>query len=263
MVDRWSGRRLGVGASRGAFRPSPIFLLLVAVCLGTGAMAWSNVGSVDLDVFLFVVAGWLVSLSLHEYAHALLAYLGGDTNVAARGYLRLNPLKYAHPILSIVLPIVILLLGGIGLPGGAVWIDQHAVRTKLRQTLISVAGPAVNLIFAVLIAVPFLAGVDVFAHLEFWAGLAFLGFLQLTAALLNILPIPGLDGGNALRPWLTEPWDRRFDLFAPYGMILLFALLFEPRINQIFFLVVSVVCDLIGLPFDLATFGRGVFQFWT
>ena len=62
-------------------------------------------------MLLFVVAGWLVSLSLHEYAHALVAYRAGDRGVAERGYLTLNPLKYTHPVLSIVLPVVFLLLG--------------------------------------------------------------------------------------------------------------------------------------------------------
>ena len=51
--------------------------------------------------------------------------------MAARGYLTLNPLKYTHPLLSIVLPVLFLLMGGIGLPGGAVWVDRHAIRGKL------------------------------------------------------------------------------------------------------------------------------------
>ena len=65
-----------------------------------------------------------MSLCLHEYAHALVAYRAGDRGVADRGYLTLNPLKYTHPLLSIVLPVVVVMLGGIGLPGGAVWVDH-------------------------------------------------------------------------------------------------------------------------------------------
>jgi Zn-dependent protease len=247
---------------RDAFIPSWIFVLLVAVFVGAGVLAWQDIGSSGFDVFLFVVAGWLVSLSLHEYAHAILAYRGGDLSVAANGYLKLNLLRYAHPFLSIVLPVIILLLGGIGLPGGAVWIDRHAVRTRWGATLISLAGPGVNLVLAFALTVPFLLGVDLFAHFSFWAGVAFLAFLQLTAALLNVLPVPGLDGGNALRPWLNEPYDRFFDRAAPFGMLLLFALLFEPRINQLFFAVVAMFAGAFGLPFDLAMVGAGVFQFW-
>src|SRR5262245_23030062 len=102
-------------ATRAAFRPSWLFLALIGLMIFGGVMAWYGTVNVRLAVFVFVVAGWLVSLCLHEYGHALLAYLGGDRTVAARGYLTLNPLKYAHPVLSIVLPVVFLLLGGIGL----------------------------------------------------------------------------------------------------------------------------------------------------
>lgn len=255
-------QRRVAGRAGEAFRPSPIFLGLVALWATGGVMAWRGFGNATVNVLLFVIAGWLVSLCLHEYAHALLAYRSGDRSVAARGYLTLNPLTYTHPLLSIVLPVVFLLLGGIGLPGGAVWIERHA-RTKLTDSLISAAGPAVNAAFAVGLAVPFLVlGADTYEHREFWAGWAFLAFLQVTAALLNALPIPGLDGGNAVRPWLSPSWGRGFDAVAPFGMLLLFVLLFEPRVNAIFFAAVFLVSDLVGIPPDLYDKGFRLFQFW-
>lgn len=248
---------------RGAFRPSWIFLALVGLTVFGGVMAWYGTVNVGIAVFTFVVAGWVVSLSLHEYAHALTAFRGGDHSVASRGYLTLNPLKYAHPILSIVLPLLFLVLGGIGLPGGAVWIDRHAIRNKVTNSLISLLGPGTNLLLAVLLSVPFWFDVDYQAHFGFWSGVAFLAFLQLTAGILNLVPLPGLDGGNAFRPWLNDPWDRRFDLFAPYGMLILFALLWEPAVRYIFFSVVEVISDLIGLPYDLAIAGLDIFRFWS
>ena len=59
-----------------------------------------------------------------------------------------------------------------------------------------------------------------------WAGVAFLGFLQVTAVLLNLLPIPGLDGYNALEPHLSPETQRALEPFKPYGLMLLFFLLF-------------------------------------
>ena len=167
-------------------------------------MAWQGFGNATVNVILFVIAGWLVSLCLHEYAHALLAYRAGDRAVAERGYLTLNPLKYTHPLLSIVLPVVFLLLGGIGLPGGAVWVDRHADPRQAaahadqrgrpgRQRGVRAAADACRS-WSAWTSRP---------HLEFWAGVAFLAFLQFTAALLNLLPIPGVDGGNMLQPWLS------------------------------------------------------------
>ncbi|MET7969737.1 site-2 protease family protein [Micromonospora sp. NPDC005305] len=253
---------LVLGVPRAAFRPSAIFLALVAVFVASGVMTWNGVGSVRFDVFLFVVSGWLVSLCLHEYAHAVVAYRAGDRDIAHRGYLTLNPLKYTHPLLSIVLPVVVVLLGGIGLPGGAVWVDRHAIPGRLRHTLVSLAGPATNVLFTLLLVLAVQVGREVGGPLEFWAGVGLLAFLQLTASVLNLLPVPGLDGGNMIEPWLSPAYRRMYELFAPYGFILLFALLWSPRINGWFFGAVFSVGDLLGLPPQLYGLGWHLIRFW-
>ncbi|GGK87794.1 site-2 protease family protein [Mangrovihabitans endophyticus] len=262
----------------GAFLPSPVFVGILALTAVAGWMAWTGFGNVRIDVFLLVVSGWLVSLCLHEYAHAIVAYASGDRGVADRGYLRLNPLKYTHPLLSIVLPIVAVVLGGIGLPGGAVWVDHAHIGSKLRQSLISAAGPLTNVLFALILAVPFLSGaaprieqnefgqytvVGGAGHLEFWAALALLAFLQVTASVLNFLPVPGLDGGNMLHPWLSPPYQRTYNLFAPYGFILLFALLWQSRINHWFFSAVYWLSESIGVPRALSAAGFELMRFWS
>jgi Zn-dependent protease len=249
---------------RDAFRPSALFLGILAVFITGGVLAWNDIGSRIVNIIIFVIAGWLVSLCLHEYAHALYAYLRGDRSAADRGYLTLNPLKYTHPVLSIVLPVVFLLIGGIGLPGGAVWLDRHAMRGgKVAQTVVSLVGPGANLLFGVLLALPFLFGVPTFAHANFWYGVAFLAFLQMLALVLNLLPIPGVDGGNAVRPWLNQQWARIFDVMAPYGLLLLFLLLFaSPLASTIFFELVYFVCALLGVPAGIIESGRALFQFW-
>nr|MDT0658935.1 site-2 protease family protein [Micromonospora sp. DSM 115978] len=259
---RSGGERLVLGVPREAFRPSPIFLALVAILLGSGWLAFNGVGSPRLAVFLFVISGWLVSLCLHEYAHAVVAFRAGDRAVADRGYLTLNPLRYSHPLLSIGLPIVVVLLGGIGLPGGAVWVDRHRIPGRLRHTLVSLAGPATNVVFTLLLVLPFAVGVDVPARPAFWAGVALLAFLQLTASVLNLLPVPGLDGGNMIQPWLSPQWRRGYDLLAPFGFLLLFALLWNPRVGGWFFDAVFAVADLIGLPPPLYTAGLDLIRFW-
>lgn len=262
---------------RNAFVPSPIFVGIVALTVVSAWMAWSGFGNVRVDVFLFIIFGWLLSLCLHEYAHALVAYFSGDRGVAERGYLRLNPLKYTHPVLSIVLPVVVVILGGIGLPGGAVWVDHAHIGSKAKKSLISAAGPATNIIFALVLAIPFLIGlgprpqINEFGqyvisgtdHLEFWSALALLGFLQVTASVLNLLPVPGLDGGNIWYPWLSEPYQRAFNMFAPYGFILLFVVLWQSRINNWFFSGVYWLAELIGIPRDLSAIGYELMRFWS
>jgi Zn-dependent protease len=254
---------------RNAFVPSPIFVGIVALTVVSAWMAFTGFGNVKVDVFLFVICGWLLSLCLHEYAHALVAFFSGDRGVAERGYLRLNPLKYTNPLLSIILPVVFVILGGIGLPGGAVWVDHTYIRSKAKESLISLAGPATNLLFAIVIAVPFwFHGSDPEQYLSgphryFWAALAALGFLQVTASLLNFLPVPGLDGGNIIRPWLNEQYQRAYSMFAPFGFILVFALLWQSRINVWFFDFVDWLAGLIGFPDLLGELGLYLMRFWS
>jgi len=246
-----------------SWRPSPVFLVLVALVAGSGALAWSSERYARLAVFVLVVSGWLVSLCLHEYAHALVAYRFGDRSVAYRGYLTLNPFRYTHPVLSVGLPVLVVLLGGIGLPGGAVWVDRHRIAGRVRHTLVSLAGPAVNVSLAVALAVPFLVGVDPGGRQEFWAGIALLGFLQLTASVLNLLPVPGLDGGNMIQPWLPPAWQRGYQVLAPFGFIGLFALLWDDQIGGAFFQAVFRLGDLIGLPAPLYSYGLALIRFWS
>ena len=258
---------------RNAFVPSPVFVGIVAVFAVSGVMTWTNFGNIKIDVFLFIISGWLISLCLHEYSHAVLGYFSGDVTVAERGYLRLNPLKYTHPLLSIVLPVIAVILGGIGLPGGAVWVDHRYIQSKVKDSLISAAGPLTNVVFAFVLAVPFFAGIapgvadgrltGSTEHIHFWAALALLAFLQVTASVLNYLPVPGLDGGNILHPWLSPPYQRAYNLFAPYGFMLLFVLLWQGEINRWFFTAVYGLSDLIGVPPALSALGFELMRFWS
>src|SRR3954469_5308930 len=178
-----------VTALRSSVRPSPIFLFVLGMFALSGLAVWrygADMGhSARFVLFVFVVTGWIVSLCLHEFGHAFFAYRSGDRSVAGKGYLTLNPLKYTDPTLSFVLPVLFLLLGGIGLPGGAVYINRGAIRGRLRHSLISAAGPLANLAFAIVLGVVVSNLANGFDHVLFWTGLAFLAFLQVTAAILN------------------------------------------------------------------------------
>ncbi|QBS41890.1 site-2 protease family protein [Nocardia sp. CS682] len=248
-----------------AVRPSPIFLLVVVITIVGGALAWdAEVDSTraKVGVFVLVVFGWIITLCLHEFAHAYMAWRAGDHEVELRGYLTLNPLKYSHPLLSIVLPIVFIALGGIGLPGGAVYVHTHNFSPRT-QRIISGAGPAVNALCAVLLLVIVQLFGSAAAHPAFWFGLSFLAFLQITAALLNLIPLPGLDGYGILEPSLSYQTRRSLDQFKPFGMLILFALLFTPAINQVFFDAVYALFEVSGVPSNWSRFGSYLTRFWT
>lgn len=249
-------------ARREAVRPSPIFLALVGSTAIGAVLAWLAGASVRplsyAGVFVFVIAGWLVSLCLHEFGHAVTAWRFGDHDVAVRGYLTLDPRRYSHPGLSLLLPVVIVALGGIGLPGAAVYVRTWFM-TPARRTLVSLAGPAANLV----LAVSLLASIRLFydpAHAVFWSGVAFLGFLQLTAVVLNLLPVPGLDGYDALEPHLSPETQRAVAPAKRWGFFLLLFLLLAA--SQWFFGMVLWLFDFSGVPHILVGWGDSLTRFW-
>lgn len=240
-------------------RPSPIFLAILAVSVVSGIALWSGVGSTGIVTFLFVLATWVVTLCLHEFAHAIVAYRQGDHSVLYRGYLTLDPLKYTHVVYSLVLPIVFLVLGGIGLPGGAVFIDRSALKTRFAHSSVSAAGPLTNVAVAIVLAIALALRTD---NGPFWAAISFLLFLQVTASVLNLLPVPGLDGYGILEPYLPVSWRRQAAAVAPFAIIALFALLWIPQLNQAFFGLINGILSLLGVPGVLIGAGYNAFQFW-
>ncbi|WP_335982642.1 MULTISPECIES: site-2 protease family protein [Streptomycetaceae] len=244
-------------------RISPVFLGITAVMVVSGWAVWSGYASdAGFAVFLFVLSGWLFSLCLHEYAHARTALHSGDTSIEAKGYLTLNPLKYANAALSILLPLIFVVLGGIGLPGGAVLIERNRIRGRLRHSLISAAGPLVNVAFAVLLMLPFTLGLADSWPQDFRAALGFLGLLQVTAAIMNFLPIPGLDGYGVLEPWLSYEVRRQVQPFAPFGMLAVFGVLYIHSVNVKFFNAMYHVMTWFKVPDWMPSYGYYLFQFW-
>lgn len=255
-----------VTALRSSVRPSPIFLFVAGAFALSGLAIWrygTDVGTTArLLLFVFVVSGWIVSLCLHEFGHAYFAWRSGDKSVATNGYLTLNPLKYGDVTLSFLLPVLFVLLGGIGLPGGAVYINRGAIRGRLRHSLISAAGPLANLAFAIVLGVLLTKLATNLDHALFWSGMAFLAFLQVTAAVLNLLPVPGLDGFGIVEPYLPRHWVQQADRVGGYAFMALLALLWLPPVNREFFSVVYHLTDLFGINSNLAAVGHALFQFW-
>lgn len=248
--------------ARRGMRISPIFLAFVALTAFGGWLSFDDTRSASrFGVFCFVVGGWVISLCLHEFMHAYIAYRAGDRDVEAAGYLTLNPLKYAHPFLSVVLPLIFIAQGGIGLPGGAVYLHPHAFRNRAMQSAAAAAGPFSNVVFgAVLLVVAHGHGDG--NHLRFWSGVAFLGFLQISAAVLNLLPIPGLDGYAIIEPYLAGETRRGFDPIKPWGMLGVFVLLQIDQLNRWFFELVERIYNATGAPQALWAVGYDVFRFW-
>jgi len=211
--------------------------------------------------FIVVIVGWIFSLCLHEFSHAMVAYYGGDTSVKDKGYLTFNPLKYTHPVYSIVLPMVFLLLGGIGLPGGAVYIETWRLRSKLWESAVSLAGPIGNLLLAILLTI--VLKILPVSSSGIWPGLAFLALLQVSALALNLIPVPPFDGYRALAPFLNRQMRFNIDRYSNIIMMVVFVILwYMPFVNNIFWLVVGWISVRLQIPLPLALLGLSQFQFW-
>jgi Zn-dependent protease len=257
-----------LGRRRGVVRPSPLFLTVLAVTVAGGAIAWvqtepgSRFG--DFGVFLLVLGGWVTSVCIHEFAHAYAAYRAGDRSVEARGYLTLNPFKYSHPFLSIILPLVAIISGGFALPGGAVYLHPHAFRSRASRSLAAAAGPLTNVVFAILLTALAQSHENDGSHPRFWYGLGFLAALQVTAAVLNFLPVPGLDGYAMIEPYLSPETRQIGDKVKPWGMIVVIVLLYYSRpLRNAFFDLVDAIFRAIGGSDALRIYGYEFFKWWS
>ncbi|MEY9856745.1 Zn-dependent protease [Catenulispora sp. GAS73] len=258
----WSQSARGGGVS-------PIFLALVAGFAASGFALYKGYGSNRAGVFIFVLCGWLISLCLHEFMHAAAAYWGGDHTVARKGYLRLDPRVYGHPVLTFVLPLFFLLVGGLPLPGGAVAIESHRLRGKWKDSLVSAAGPAVNVVFSIVLLVVlntwgphWIFTPTVPDHAALWSALTFLAYIQIASAILNLLPIPGLDGYGIIEPFLSADWRRIGAQIAPYGILIVFALLYALGPDRNF--IARWAHDILdpNSPPNGYFYGYNLFKFW-
>jgi Zn-dependent protease len=256
-------RRKPLPSLRGVLSVSPIFIGLVGATAASGAMLWFGIlpSATGLMTILFVTAGWITSLCVHEFGHALVAYLGGDRAVASYGYLSLNPLRYTNLLLSVAMPVAFLLLGGIGLPGGAVYINHASIRSRRWDSAVSLAGPAGTLLCGLLVAVPFLLPNHLAyitpSTLNFFGALGFLGFIEAIALVLNLLPIPGLDGFGIIRPWLPYSVQDSANRYGQMAIIGVFIVLwFVAPVSHAFFQFVLQLTTLAGIDTGFIGFGQ-------
>jgi len=217
-------------------------------------------------LFWSVLIGWILSVVLHEFAHGIVAYWGGDYTIKERGGLTLNPLQYIHPVYSILLPVIFLMMGGVPLPGGATFIRRDLLRSHWWDAACSLAGPAMNFLLFLACALPM--------HPRWgWihpmpgdpiegapAVLATMAMLQLLSVFLNLLPIPPLDGFQTIAAFMDERTRATFfsqQVITMSTIVLFFVLCRTPfLIHKIHLMSHNVM---VGLGFDSLTlhyFGR-------
>lgn len=194
---------------------------------------------------MIVVIGWVISVCFHEYAHALVAYIGGDKSVKSKGYLHFNPFAYTDIRLSVILPTLFILIGGIGLPGASVQIRTEQLRHKYWSSLVSAAGPVATFLFALgLVA---LIKSDMLSDTLLYS-FSWLVNIEIVVLILNLLPIPGLDGFGIIEPFLSRSMQASLRPYYKHGFIILIALLWViPGPNELLWHSASYILDMMGV----------------
>ena len=198
---------------------------------------WPALSSPFLDLLSIALpfAIVLISLTIHEAAHAWTAEQLGDPTARMLGRVSLNPVVHIDPIGTILLPLVAA-YSGLPIIGWAkpVPVNVNRLRRGRRDFMIvAAAGPISNLLQAVLGAIGFrlLAGSGAGGAAAQFC-FAFV-IINLLLAFFNLIPVPPLDGGNVLAGLLPESAEPLFGLLRRYGFIVLYALMLTGVLNDI------------------------------
>ncbi|OGD84553.1 hypothetical protein A2696_01970 [Candidatus Curtissbacteria bacterium RIFCSPHIGHO2_01_FULL_41_13] len=195
-------------------------------------------------IALAFITGLVSAITIHEFAHAYVAWRLGDPTAKLAGRLTLNPASHLDPLGTLALLIV-----GIGW-GKPTPFDPFNLRNIKRDSaLISVAGAASNFILAFLLSVPYLIAFFT-QHLNLTINsiyqiLSIIIWINLILGVFNLIPIHPLDGFKVLAGLLPRDWYRDFIQTERWGIFILILLLATGRIGKILFPLVSSLFSLL------------------
>jgi Zn-dependent protease len=207
-----------------------------------GSLAKENYMNAERIVgYLTVLPIFLISLTVHEYAHGWVAYKCGDDTAKRLGRLTLNPLAHITLLGTIIMPLIAHFGWAKPVP------VNFAVLTKKDIFKVAVAGPATNILLALTLAAAFhIFGLEALPGIANFVLLAIL--FNLILAIFNLLPIPPLDGSKMVYACLKSPAAiKAYMHYARFGMIIFIAFLVFGGFRLIF-PVVGMVYSLLMLP---------------
>ncbi|WP_211225406.1 site-2 protease family protein [Atopobium fossor] len=202
------------------------------------------------------VAAVIVALVLHELAHAVVAFICGDTTAKDAGRITLNPAAHLDPFGSVILPMMCMIMGG-GIVAFAKPVPYNPFNLKHRkrdEVLVALAGPVSNLIQALIAAIALgivIVLVDVFVWYDTVGGDALIYFVSnylvvnISLMLFNLIPLPPLDGSAVIFPLLSEKGQALY-----YNI--------QNKALPIFLLIVYILPSILNFdPIGLYIYGVG------
>jgi len=200
----------------------------------------------------------LFAITVHEVAHGWVALKLGDRTAQMMGRLTLNPFKHIDPIGTVLVPGALLLLGGFifGWAKPVPVTYQNLRKPKTDMAWVALAGPMSNLVMAIIWAIAAKAGLMmVQADMAMGEPLLFMGIagvlINAMLMMLNLLPLPPLDGGRILVSVLPGPISWQVSRLEPYGFIILLALLYFGMLSLVLWPLISALLMVLSSLFNL------------
>lgn len=210
-----------------------------------------------LDLVKFIV--WaipvLFAITLHEVAHGWVAYRCGDTTAQRMGRLTLNPLKHIDPFGTVILPSLLFLTGGVvfGWAKPVPVNDNNLQHRRRDMALVALAGPCANFVMAIAwgllgkwassIPSDFTATLTTMCIAGIW--------INIILMVLNLLPIPPLDGSQFLNQCLPKKTRQHYESLLPYGMVFICVLAITGLLGKIIIPTASIIMRFIIELFEM------------
>ena len=185
--------------------------------------------SAALSYLAILALPMIIAITFHEAAHGFAARALGDDTAARAGRLTLNPLKHIDPWGTLLLPAVLLLTMGIAFGyAKPVPVDMGKLgRPQRDMALVAAAGPLTNVALAVVFAALLVATPELGEEYPLWArAMEFCIVLNFVLAILNLLPLPPLDGSKVFAAFLPPSLSKPYLQLEPYGFLILLLVLF-------------------------------------
>ena len=215
----------------------------ISIIIFSGYQAIETNQTIYFTILIYALL--FLSISAHEFGHSFFGFLGGDWAVRSSGYLTLDFRKYANPYLTILTPIFTLIAFGVFMISAAVYIREHYIKSIFMRFMTHFGGVLFNALVIVALVYSKLFLSTFFNNTLLLHSIDFVIYMNALLILLNLLPIPPLDGFNILlSPIESDYFKQQFLRIAnPLGVFILIYFFYSSSAQEM--QIISIVFEFI------------------